>query len=959
MIGRRASEGDLGGSGQQGDDGTVTYPIKQGVSSNLTTSRLVAHPSSASVSSNRPLQMSDSDEHGDYVDRLQHMTIGTAHLDNPLQPSLPEQSFQQSHPYYDNSNPVYSSAQYPYSYGIVQGSDVPSSQAPFPEHSFQPQFASVHQRPALYPPQYSNYHAPPPPSAFSPYSPQIFYEPSYTSSSEFSVETMHGMPSYAFRPPITRSSQTSPLNPSPPYPHQTPNQQPFSRPNTGQTQSGYSTWTSPPMSPVLGSQQQPFYGNMGSRGHHSRQGSFVDEFGQGRRYGPPSSWNSPAQSSPYGFMTPFQSQSVRMEPGLVASDGWGGGSSPAIGSNQHGSWQGYPKPTHNHRTSWSGRSHPLQEESRKEVERKNYHPQAPPRRSDWVMWVGNVPSNVSHEELWRFFNSNIPELPNEPSNLDPWLGPSSIFLISRSSCAFVNLSSQVDLDRAVAYFNGRPLRPWDSRCPRMVCRIRKKDDDLRAGVGGQRGMGMHREWVKDEQRRQPEPASIEISETPISIGTGSSSVPPSPAVLEHPPDGDGRRRESLVLAQQQKDEEIKNAESRGQPIRHASTASFASTNSSFLTKHFPKRVFILKSLTLVSIEIRSELMFRPTCKKASRLVLGRRRRTTSPFWVSDVARTSLNWVDQAFRTSQEVFLIFGANRSGEFFGYAKMIEPINKEKAAAEAASRSVSWSSKVTNNSSSGSGSGSVPSKHKSQPQPARIREEDEDERPRAGSNPVERPTYLLSPSQPRVATSSPGELTPNEEAKLTPHALGERKTDPGRQNLDAQAALRSNTLDPRALRTKSYFPPVPIAQSMLDGNVERQQALGGSSRQQDLDDNGILRKDTILSPEERKKRTDEKLPPGGEQPDDGESWGQPFRIEWVRVSGLVFSRTKHLRNPWNSDREVKISRDGTEVEPTVGALLMAEWDKPEASAALPPRFEPTSPPGQTRGGELPPRQI
>jgi hypothetical protein len=33
-------------------------------------------------------------------------------------------------------------------------------------------------------------------------------------------------------------------------------------------------------------------------------------------------------------------------------------------------------------------------------------------------------------------------------------------------------------------------------------------------------------------------------------------------------------------------------------------------------------------------------------------------------------------------------------------------------------------------------------------------------------------------------------------------------------------------------------------------------------------------------------------------------------------------------LRNPWNGNREVKISRDGTEIEPSVGARLLQEFD-------------------------------
>lgn len=40
-------------------------------------------------------------------------------------------------------------------------------------------------------------------------------------------------------------------------------------------------------------------------------------------------------------------------------------------------------------------------------------------------------------------------------------------------------------------------------------------------------------------------------------------------------------------------------------------------------------------------------------------------------------------------------------------------------------------------------------------------------------------------------------------------------------------------------------------------------------------------------------------------------------FKIEWIRVGDLSFSAIKHLRNPWNQDKEVKVSRDGTELEP------------------------------------------
>jgi len=57
--------------------------------------------------------------------------------------------------------------------------------------------------------------------------------------------------------------------------------------------------------------------------------------------------------------------------------------------------------------------------------------------------------------------------------------------------------------------------------------------------------------------------------------------------------------------------------------------------------------------------------------------------------------------------------------------------------------------------------------------------------------------------------------------------------------------------------------------------------------------------------------------------------TWGEPFRLEWIKAERLPFYRTRHLRNPWNHDREIKVSRDGTELEPSVGQALLEEWDR------------------------------
>ncbi|OCF39336.1 hypothetical protein I317_06871 [Kwoniella heveanensis CBS 569] len=642
-----------------------------------------------------------------------------------------------------------------------------------------------------------------------------------------------------------RSEAGSPINPSAP---------------------AFGIWPSPPMSPHQAAAAA-------FSAHQSRHGS-IDEFGVGAAaaaaaaaqngyYGsnPTSTWTTPSMPSSYGFFPSYPHQQPQQphqqHTPVTRPQGAPDQRSPAPVA------QPFRKPN---RTSWSGPSRPVPDTTSPDQtrERKVYHPQAPTGRSDWVMWVGNVPSNTSHEELWRYFNTTIPSGENESENeAEPWRGPSSIFLISRSSCAFVNLSSQTDLDRAVSFFNGKQLRPWDPRCPRMLCRVRRKDDDLRSGVGAQRGTGMHRDWVKEQAKTLPRQQSEK------SIGsTSTNSVPPSPAILEHPPEGEGRRRDSIVKDDHDNDHRVDRIVGT-----HKSSGSFASTNSSFLARYFPRRYFILKSMTTRELE------------ESVQNGTWRTQRHNEPI------------LDQAYRTSQEVFLIFGANRSGEFFGYAKMVEPIDKEKA--KKTQRTATLESSEV------------------------------------------RPSYFLSPSQSHIASSSPGEITPNDEAKLEQHAVGARRTDPSdvrnrviHDNKSIQSApeYRAQTLDPKTLQSQqqqhhSYFPPVPL--SAVKGEeideADHQQQLGGSSRRPSKDAEGILRKDTVLTPDEKDRREQEEAQ--DEFPEGGS--GHLFRIEWIKVAALTFNRTRHLRNPWNADREVKVSRDGTELEPSIGAQLMAEFDK------------------------------
>lgn len=52
---------------------------------------------------------------------------------------------------------------------------------------------------------------------------------------------------------------------------------------------------------------------------------------------------------------------------------------------------------------------------------------------------------------------------------------------------------------------------------------------------------------------------------------------------------------------------------------------------------------------------------------------------------------------------------------------------------------------------------------------------------------------------------------------------------------------------------------------------------------------------------------------------------------IEWVKRNNLPFQLTHHLLNSLNENKRVQISRDGQEIEPSVGEALLRLWDRKE----------------------------
>jgi len=359
------------------------------------------------------------------------------------------------------------------------------------------------------------------------------------------------------------------------------------------------------------------------------------------------------------------------------------------------------------------------------------YPRGPPRKprqSGHALWVGNLPPSANVTDLKDHFSR------------DATKEIESLFLISKSNCAFVNYRTE---SACVAAMN----RFHDSRFQgvRLVCRLRRGSS---ANV------------------------SSSLSNEAVDAAT------PSPTTSSRPADqldGDiteAETRQPLVVGQKKPEEpEAAVPEDRATMVDGVSS------------EKIPEKFFVVKSLTVQDLE-------------AS---------VRNGTWATQSHNEDA--LNKAYEEADNVYLIFSANKSGEYFGYARMASKISGD-------------------------------------------------------------PVSLGTSTTEREDTKSTG----------TPQSI-----------------------------------PTPATQTAPKGHIVDDSARG-----------------TIFWEAEHSDGEAESSSREGAEGGDGQNWGRQFQIEWISTARLPFFRTRGLRNPWNANREVKIARDGTELEPGIGRRLVQMFHRP-----------------------------
>ncbi|KAI1298328.1 hypothetical protein EDD11_006794 [Mortierella claussenii] len=442
--------------------------------------------------------------------------------------------------------------------------------------------------------------------------------------------------------------------------------------------------------------------------------------------------------------------------------------------------------------------------------------QKKPKELDKAVWVGNVLNDTTMAELQAIFEAE----PTEAEGDIEHDIPESIFILSKSNCAFVNYSSHEAVSRAVRRFHDREFKST-----RLVCRPRKDpaaapdafstkstSSASRHQQQQQQSSNLHRQQLPHHLPHQqhlqyyPGHASYMPDISSSSAGGmgyyghhdphlmftqrmegGLGDDHPSHHGSQHHPRQShqhhdisdtqakvGRMR--LEASPMMDSRSTSSGGSGGSGLKAGNGVSKKSRSTSSLG-YTESRYFILKSLNEEDLKLSVQY----------------------GLWATQDHLVPI--LNEAFASTKNVYLVFSANKSGEFFGYARMMDVISTEnETAITSGKENEIW-------------------------QPA-----------------VEMP---LSPEM-KAAMLEEIEQAAKEGRKIT--------------NEEAEVIARASTT------TKS--------------------------------------------------------------------WGIRFPINWIHVHKVPFSKTTHMLNPLYENREIKVSKDGTEVDPSVGEQLLNLFKKSNSSS-------------------------
>ncbi|KAF8142882.1 YT521-B-like domain-containing protein [Mycena galopus ATCC 62051] len=400
---------------------------------------------------------------------------------------------------------------------------------------------------------------------------------------------------------------------------------------------------------------------------------------------------------------------------------------------------------------------------------------------------------------------------------------------------------------------------------------------------------MHTKWVKAKQKAEQSVGQHQDSTSSAlasDLGTpsgGSHSFEPSLSALSigWSDDDSGPTRPPL----------------RPHEAGSNSSGSHASTDSGLLRQHFPQRYFILKSLTEDDLDLSVQ----------------------TGVWATQKHNEGI--LDRAFRTSKDVFLVSSVNKSGELYGYARMAGPI------VQGGSRRVTWAprdSTVSKKSASASGRSSLASaaqsvpmnvagNHSASPLPTPPHAQILNGDLHIENSPQLFPTPRSTPPRPQSAPPALAKQHCN--TSTSPPAAKSASLDQDLAILSQrmEAIDLDKTVPFRAMRASPVGEAAiaPAAVEAGRSHEQRESVTGSGSAPPLLEsaaEEAVVEGDHVGAPRE-------------------EGWGREFRLQWLCTDRLPFVHTRQIRNPWNRDREIKVSRDGTEIEPMVGQALLEAW--------------------------------